>query len=378
MSEEAPHETRDAETDRPTRSVPPPAAAGAPPVADSDVSIAPGSSVVPSVLHPRGLITPPLPLGAPRLRRAWRSVYRLVQGLYFHDAFQAAPAMAFHFFLSLLPLFVFLGYVVGSIAQKSGVQVLWPILDYFPEAAAGVFKKELERMADASTLGPIAAIGFLWLASGGTHGLMDALETAVGAPRRPWWKKRLLAAGWVIGSLLALTIGSLGVVQWETLIHPPEAPPVASASVDAAEAPPSSATSARAEVDPPASISERATSRAVAARRRVKLLRDGGERVLAVVVTMVFSVLALAGFYWFSVSHPSRVRRVVLPGATLAVALAMLVSWGFGLYVRTLTNYAVFYGSLAAVAVLLVWLWLASLAILVGAEWNAQLEGLRD
>jgi membrane protein len=46
--------------------------------------------------------------------------------------------------------------------------------------------------------------------------------------------------------------------------------------------------------------------------------------------------------------------------------------------VRTLTNYAVFYGSLAAVAVLLVWLWLASLAILVGAELNAQLEGLRD
>jgi membrane protein len=62
----------------------------------------------------------------------------------------------------------------------------------------------------------------------------------------------------------------------------------------------------------------------------------------------------------------------------VAVGLWILISWGFGLYVRTLTDYAVFYGSLAAVAVLIVWLWLVCLAILVGAELNAQLAGLRD
>jgi membrane protein len=55
-----------------------------------------------------------------------------------------------------------------------------------------------------------------------------------------------------------------------------------------------------------------------------------------------------------------------------------VVSWAFGLYVSTLADYAAFYGSLAAVAVLLVWLWLTSFAILVGAELNSQLEGLRD
>jgi len=56
----------------------------------------------------------------------------------------------------------------------------------------------------------------------------------------------------------------------------------------------------------------------------------------------------------------------------------LVISSVFGLYVKSLAEYAVFYGSLAAVAVLLVWLWLTSLAILVGAELNAQLEGLRD
>jgi membrane protein len=72
------------------------------------------------------------------------------------------------------------------------------------------------------------------------------------------------------------------------------------------------------------------------------------------------------------------VKRRVLPGAVAAVALWMVISWAFGVYVSSLAEYAVFYGSLAAVAVLLVWLWLTSFAILVGAELNAQLEGLRD
>ena len=87
---------------------------------------------------------------------------------------------------------------------------------------------------------------------------------------------------------------------------------------------------------------------------------------------------ALAAFYRFSVKHSARVARRVVPGAGLAVMLWLVASWAFGLYVSTLADYAAFYGSLAAVAVLLVWLWLTSFAILVGAELNAQLEGLRD
>jgi membrane protein len=46
--------------------------------------------------------------------------------------------------------------------------------------------------------------------------------------------------------------------------------------------------------------------------------------------------------------------------------------------VSSLGNYALYYGSLAAVAVLLIWLYLSSLALVFGAEVNAQLEGVRD
>jgi membrane protein len=309
---------------------------------------------MPSVMHPRGLIAPPLGPEAPLWRRGLRSVYRVGQGLYFHDALDTAPAMAFHVFLSLLPLLVFLGYVVGNLAQKRGIEtVLWPVLDSLPKQAEQVVRKEVERLADASTLGPLAALGFLWIASGGMHGCMNALETVIGAPRRPFWKKRLLAIGWVVASMILLTSLSVGVVKWDELSHPP----------------------ATAEVSPAPTS---APARVQRIERRLKLLRSEGERALTLGFGLTGSVAALAAFYWFSVSHPRRVKRRVLPGAVFAVALWILISWAFGLYVRSLTDYAVFYGSLAAVAVLLVWLWLVCLAVLVGAELNAQLEGLRD
>ena len=45
---------------------------------------------------------------------------------------------------------------------------------------------------------------------------------------------------------------------------------------------------------------------------------------------------------------------------------------------KTIGHYAVYYGSLATVAVILLWLYLTSLALVVGAEVNAQLEGVRE
>jgi membrane protein len=100
--------------------------------------------------------------------------------------------------------------------------------------------------------------------------------------------------------------------------------------------------------------------------------------VLAVGSSLALACAGLAAFYRSSVSHPRRVKRRVWLGAVVAVSLWMAISWGFGLYARTLATYAVYYGSLTAVAVTLIWLWLTSVAILVGAELNAQLEGLRD
>jgi membrane protein len=342
-----------------------------------------------TVRHPRGRLAPPLPKGSPRWRRILRAVHRLGHGLVLHDVLLSAPAMAFHFFLSLLPLLVFVGYVVGLIARRRGVDtVLSPVLDNLPATAEAVVRKEVERLAGSggAALGPAAAGSFLWIASGGTHGLMNAVENVIGAPRRPWWKKRVLSLAWVVASLGAFALASYAIVKWDAVMHPREpreqrtvatsgaastsvAPSLASSSKKNSAAPSASTPHAQ-----PADSSTAESSR----RRRQRILRSSGERALALSLSVLFATAVLAAFYRFSVSHSRRVKRRVLPGAALAVVVWMVISWAFGLYVSTLAEYAVFYGSLAAVAVLLVWLWLTSLAILVGAELNSQLEGLRD
>ena len=256
-------------------------------------------------------------------------MYRLAHALYLHDSFQSAPAMAFHLFLSLLPLLVFLGYVVGLFAQSTSVeQVMWPLVDVLPKDTAVIVKQEIEHMAGASRLGPLSFLGFLWLAAGGAHGLMDSLEVVVGAPRRLWWQKRLIAFGCVIVAMVGLTALSFGVIRWDTLGHGHQ------------------------------------------------LVRSGSWVTLVLVFAVL--VLVLSAFYWFAVGHRSTVKRRLVPGATLAVFLGGLATWAFGIYVSSLATYTVFYGGLAAVAVLLLWLWLICLALLIGAELNAQLEGLRD
>jgi membrane protein len=80
--------------------------------------------------------------------------------------------------------------------------------------------------------------------------------------------------------------------------------------------------------------------------------------------------------YWAS-PNARQGFRWVSPGGILAVVLWMVVSAGFALYVANFAAYNQTYGSLAGVIIFLVWLWLSNLAILLGAEFNAELERSR-
>jgi len=71
------------------------------------------------------------------------------------------------------------------------------------------------------------------------------------------------------------------------------------------------------------------------------------------------------GFRWFS------------PGGVVAVLSWLLVSGAFAIYVSQFASYNKTYGALAGVVVFLVWLWLTNLAILFGAELDAELERSR-
>lgn len=93
------------------------------------------------------------------------------------------------------------------------------------------------------------------------------------------------------------------------------------------------------------------------------------------VLLVLFSLL-LALLYW-AAPNVKRGFRWVSPGSLLAVLLWVVASALFGLYVANFSSYNKTYGSLAAVIVFLVWLWISNTVILLGLEFDAELERAR-
>ncbi len=90
--------------------------------------------------------------------------------------------------------------------------------------------------------------------------------------------------------------------------------------------------------------------------------------VLLVIVSFLFALLC------WSAPNARRPFRWVSPGGMLATLLWLVASAAFALYVANFGSYNKTYGSLAGVIVFLVWLWISNIALLLGAELNAELE----
>lgn len=87
------------------------------------------------------------------------------------------------------------------------------------------------------------------------------------------------------------------------------------------------------------------------------------------VATLVFAFL-----YYVTPDVKQRAFHWITPGAVVGVALWLLASIGFSLYLSHFTSFNATYGSLGAALVLVVWLWLTNVALLFGAELNAEIE----
>jgi membrane protein len=83
---------------------------------------------------------------------------------------------------------------------------------------------------------------------------------------------------------------------------------------------------------------------------------------------------AYALIYTYAPDIEPRRLRWITPGAVTGVAIWIVASIGFGIYIKNFSSYGAAYGAAGAVIVLLLWLWLSSCAFLFGAELNAELE----
>ncbi len=94
--------------------------------------------------------------------------------------------------------------------------------------------------------------------------------------------------------------------------------------------------------------------------------------VLLVLVSALLAIL-----FWASPNAKQGGVKWVSPGGVIAVLIWLVISALFAVYITTFSSYNKTYGSLAGVVIFLVWLWLTNIAILLGAEVNAELDHAR-
>lgn len=90
-------------------------------------------------------------------------------------------------------------------------------------------------------------------------------------------------------------------------------------------------------------------------------------------VLLAVIMFAVLGLLYAASQDRRQPVRVIMPGVFVAMSAWLIVSIGFSVYVENFADYSVIYGALGAVIVLLIWLYMTSFILILGAEYNASL-----
>lgn len=273
--------------------------------------------------------------------RAVRVAERAIRQGLRHDVIGLSAELAYRFFLALFPFLIFLVALGAATAAALGQadpsrDVVRQLTGSLPPEASALIAPELERLIAGEhpallSLGGILALVF---ATGGTNALIKALDRVGELTDHRTFVGRYALA-------LAMTlVGAAGLVTATSLVIGGQL--LLTRVLDA------SALGALAGILP------------------------FGGWLLSIVL-----VGAVAAMLYATLPARRPPVRAVLPGA-IAFALAWTVATlGFGVYVTDFGRYSVTYGTLAGVAVLLIWLYLSALLLLAGAELNDALADER-
>ncbi len=259
-----------------------------------------------------------------------RAAKAVIGAMWERDALVDASAMAFSLFLASIPLLGLVGMLMAWVlrGEPRVLAMLSSTLDVTPDEVHSLVDRHMTR-GRSHTVAPAFLGGSLWLGATAFQSAMTAFEIALGVERRSWVRKRLIALGCVIALLALLVAAGFGIVL---LAGGPLA--------------------------------------------FVFTVAERGQKIVPRFVTVTAGSFAawivVAAFFRVAVRHREK-NPVILPGAAATVIIGMAASYCFTVYAKSLARYSVFYGSLAAVAVFLIWLWLCCTALLLGVELNAYL-----
>jgi len=254
------------------------------------------------------------------------------------EIFGRAAQLSYYFLLALFPLLLVLINLLGFMAQR-GTEFRTRLLSYFaavmPSSAVALIQTTLDEISAASGGGKVSLglLATLWAASNGMGAISQTLNTAYKIREsRPWWMVRFISVFLTV-ALSVIIISALAIILYGGVI-----------------------------------------GEAVATRYGFGDLFSAAWLILQWPIALIFVLATFNLIYNFGPNLTAQQRRWISPGAFVAVALWLIISFGFRLYLRYFDAYSVTYGSLGAVIVLMLWFYLTGVAILIGGEVNCEAD----
>lgn len=246
-----------------------------------------------------------------------------------------SAGVAFYAFLAVFPAIGALVSIYGLAMDPQSLQgQLERIAQVMPQQAFEIIQAQLEQLVNTSgsALSWSLVIGILlslWSANKGTKSLFTGLDIAYDTRNsRGFIKQNALTLFYTFLAVLVVIVSIAVIVVFPAIVGYLGLP------------------------------------------SNIETLIGYGRWIILAALVIYF----LGAVYKYAPAKRTPSFRWVLPGALLATFLWLIASWGFSFYVKNFGSYGEVYGSISAVVVLLLWLFLTSFIILIGAELNSEIE----
>jgi membrane protein len=265
-------------------------------------------------------------------RGFWKVLYREIGE---DNVTNGAASLAYYLLLALFPLLIFMLSLLPYLPIED---LHAKVMGLFQQAMPGDAAKAVEGTIAEVTrekkggLLSFGAVATLWAASAGLYAIMQQLNITYDVKEsRPFWKARGTAIVLTLMFIL-LIIGAFAMIVFGDALQ--------------------------GWVDSTFGLSGSL---------------DIVFTILRYVMALAFMVLGFATLYYFG-PDVKQDFKFITPGSVIGVFVLILASLAFNFYVERFGNYAATYGSLGAVIILMLWLYITGLVILLGSEINALME----
>lgn len=271
-----------------------------------------------------------------------QTVRQLVTRFFDHNVGKNAAALAYYLLFALFPLLIFISNLLGLLDLNVHA-IIQTLQRFLPRDIVELVGTYLDYVSHTSskTLFGFALVFSVWFPMRAVKGLMDDVRMAyhLGQPKHPIsYIIRQLAYTFLFLVVIVLTV-LLTVTGENVLTY----------------------------------IMKLFLGNTIS----ISNFLLGLWQYLRFVLVGLLMFAALGGLYAISTEERQPVRSI-LPGITASLFVWLAVSVGFSFYTENFANYSVIYGTLGAFMILLIWLYMTSFILILGAELNAALKNVRE